>query len=130
MPSQIFKTIVPNSVLFAFLQKNCDVSGEMYMFNNEAYKRAVLNESIEVFKQAIVEHYHLSKRDYVNRKQTFVRVATIIRQICKHNAISHTSKIKYRSAGYDITYYISVSNSDSASASSPDGDDSSNESDN
>lgn len=128
MPSQIFKTNVPNSSLFTFLQKNCDVSGEMYMFNNEAYKRAVLNESIEVFKQAIVEHYHLSKREYVNRKQTFVRLATIIRQICKHNAISHTSKIKYRSAGYDITYYISIPNSDSASSS--DGDDSSNESDN
>ena len=128
MPSQIFKTNVPNSILFAFLQKNCDISGDMYMFNNEAYKRAVLNESIEIFKQAIVEHYHLSKREYVNRKQTFVRLATIIRQICKHNAISHTSKIKYRSAGYDITYYISVPNKDSSS--SRDSDDSSNDSDN
>ena len=126
MPSQVFKTNVPNSVLFAFLQKNCDVSGEMYMFNNEAYKRAVLNESIEVFKEAIVEHYHLSKRDYVNRKQTFVRLATIIRQICKQNTISYTSKIKYMSAGYDITYYISVPNNDSTS--SYDGDVSSNES--
>lgn len=130
MPSQIFKSNVPNSVLFAFLHKICDISNEMYMFNNEAYKRAVLNESIEVFKQEIVEHYHLSKREYVNRKQSFVRLATIIRQICKHNAISHTSKIKYRSAGYDITYYISVPNKVSTPASSSDSDDSSNESDN
>lgn len=108
MHSQIFKTNVSNKVLFNFLQKNCHVSGDMYMFNNEAYKRAVLNESVEVFKEAILEHYHLSKRVYVTRKHTFVRLATIIRQICKQNAISHTSKIKYRSAGYDITYYISI----------------------
>ncbi len=125
MPSQIFKTNVSNKVLFNFLQKNCDVSGDMYIFNNEAYKRAVLNDSIEVFKDAILEHYHLSKRDYVTRKQTFVRLATIIRQICKQNAISHTSKIKYRSAGYDITYYISIPNCHSGSSSDESDNDSS-----
>jgi mRNA-degrading endonuclease RelE of RelBE toxin-antitoxin system len=114
MPSQVFKTNVPNSVLYAFLKKNCDISDDMYIFNNEAYKRAVLNESIEIFKKAIVEYYHISKREYVNRKQSFVRLATIIRQICKHNMISHVSKIKYRSAGYDIIYYISAVNDNSA----------------
>jgi hypothetical protein len=117
MPSQVFKTNVPNSVLYAFLEKNCDISGDMYIFNNEAYKRAVLNESIEIFKKSIVDHYHVSKREYVNRKQSFVRLATIIRQICKHNMISQISKIKYRSAGYDITYYISVVNDSSDSSS-------------
>ena len=108
MPSQIFKANVPNLYLLRFLQKNCDKLGNIYMFNNEAYKRATLNDSIEDFKKHILEYYHLSKRNYVTRKQSFVRMATIIRQICKHNALSHTSKIKYRSAGYDITYYISM----------------------
>ena len=108
MPSQIFKTNVPNLALLRFLEENCDKLGKIYMFNNEAYKRATLNNSIEDFKKNILECYHLSKRNYVTRKQSFVRMATIIRQICKQNAISHTSKIKYRSAGYDITYYICI----------------------
>ena len=108
MPSQLFKSNVPNSVFFEFLHKNCNIEGEMYLFNNEAYKRAVLNGSIEIFKQEIVEYYHKSKKEYVNRKQSFIRLSTVIRQICKQNLISHTSKIKYRSADYDITYYVSV----------------------
>lgn len=128
MPSQIFKTNVPNVVLFDFLKKNCDVVGDMYLFNNEAYKRSVLNESIEVFKESIMQHYHISKQNYVRRKQTFVRLATIIRQICKQNVISHTSKIKYRSASYDITYYISTPLCESDSSCSDNSDnDSSNE---
>lgn len=108
MPSQIFRDYVPLSLLRGFLNENCDVSDDVFVFNNNAYKRSVLNGSIEQFLEKLVPYYHTSKQHYVTRRQSYVRLTTVIRQICKFHNISHTSKITYNSSTYLISYYIIV----------------------
>ena len=44
--------------------------------------------------------------DYINRKQNYSSFLTVIRQLCRVNNISYTSKIIYNKSSYDIVYYI------------------------
>ena len=45
--SQIFKQLVPINILFDFLDDVCDKTEKYYIFDNNAYKRALLEERIE-----------------------------------------------------------------------------------
>jgi len=109
MSSQIFKSDIPLDKLVTFLDDVCDRDGEMLVFNNEAYKRANLKESLAPFLQSLVEHYHVSKRFYVERKMSYPKCLTVIRQLCRHLEIEFTSKVIYRRSTYDIVYYIRIS---------------------
>jgi hypothetical protein len=108
MSSQIFKSDIPLDKLVTFLDYVCDRDGEMLVFNNEAYKRAILKESLAPFLQSLVEHYHVSKRFYVERKMSYPKCLTVIRQLCRHLEIEFTSKVIYRRSTYDIVYYVRI----------------------
>ena len=69
-------------------------------------KKMLLNESIIKFLEACRQFYHISKRDYIDRKLTYKSFNTIIRQICNFNNITYTSQIKYDKSVYDIIYSI------------------------
>jgi len=108
MSSQIFKSNVPNDVFFSFIEKiksNSDDTN-MIIINNDSYKRSTFKNELENFLNKILCHYHISKRHYVKRKMSYSKFTTIIRQICKQNQISYTSKIKYFRSTYEIIYYI------------------------
>ena len=108
MSSQIFKSNVPNEVFFSFIEKiksnNDDTN--MIVINNDSYKRSTLKNELQDFLDVILEYYHISKRHYLTRKMSYSKFITIIRQICKQNQISYTSKIKYFRSTYEIIYYI------------------------
>ena len=78
----------------------------MIVINNDSYKRSTLKDKLKEFLDKISEYYHVSKRHYLTRKMSYSRFTTIIRQICKQNQISYTSKIKYFRSTYEIIYYI------------------------
>lgn len=107
MPSQIFKTQIPTLTLFDFLSSVCNTSEDLFVFNYAAFKKANLLRLVEPFIQEIREHYYTSKQMYVNRKQTYTTFITIVRQICKHNKLSYTTKLIYDKSKYEIIYYIS-----------------------
>ena len=108
MSSQIFKSNVPNELFFSFMEtiKSNNDDTNMIVINNDSYKRSTLKDELKDFLDSILEHYHLSKRHYVTRKMSYSKFTTIIRQICKQNQISYTSKIKYFRSTYEIIYYI------------------------
>lgn len=108
MSSQIFKTDVPNELFFSFMDKikSNDDDTNMIVINNAAYKRSTLKNELKEFLDDIHDYYHISKRHYVTRKMSYSKFTTIIRQICKQNHISYTSKIKYFRSTYEIIYYI------------------------
>ena len=97
MVSQQFKTIVPKEDFVKFISSCCDfnVNNNVYIFSNNSYKRAQLSETLQPFLDSILECYHKSKQHYVLRKMNYTRFITVIRQICKANAIPYVSKIKY-----------------------------------
>ena len=106
MSSQIFKTIIPNEILFNLLENISLKSGNKYTINKDAYKKGLYDNSILQFIEQIIRYYYLSKRKYFDRKLTYNSFITIIRQICKCNKIPYTSEIKYNKSTYDIYYYI------------------------
>lgn len=109
MPQQLFRMRVPIVILFEFLKKICDIKDCKFVFTNESYKRSILLNNLNEFIDNIKEYYHLSKQHYVNRKMSFNKIATILRQICRDNSVNYTSKIIYNKSTYNIVYYISNS---------------------
>jgi len=106
MSTQIFKTNIPNEVLFKLLDYICLKNEKHYVLNSESFKKGIFKEDIQKFFECCIPYYHLSKRKYLERKLTYNSFTTIIRQICNFNKITYTSQIKYDKSSYDIMYYI------------------------
>ncbi len=107
MKSQIFKSIVPITILFELLEKICVKDEKYYHLSKSSFKAAEYHNLVTDFCSKIIEHYHLSKRYYVDRKMNYNKFVTVIRQVCSVNNVSYTSKILYNKSDYDILYTIS-----------------------
>ena len=68
MPSQIFKNSVPNDLLKQLLDENAIKTDTGYTINNCVYKKGIFNGTIVKFLEECRQYYHLSKRDYIDRK--------------------------------------------------------------
>ena len=106
MSSQIFKTDVPVELLFDFLRKICKEESSHYLLSKVSFQQAKYHELVEPFCESLKEYYHTSKQYYVTRQLDYSKFVTIIRQICRANQVSYTSKIIYNKSSYDILYYI------------------------
>lgn len=106
MKSQIFKDNVPNKLLFDFLENTSIKHNNYYLFDKCAYKKALLKDTVYDFLSECRKYYHTSKYKYLDKPLTFNSLVTVIRQICKCNNITYTSKIKYDHSTYDLLYYI------------------------
>ena len=104
--SQIFKNIIPSDILFTFLMETCDKADSYYIFDNNAYKRGILEGKVLSFCELIKEYYHISKQHDVTRDLNYIKFCTIIRQICKLNSIKYNTKIVYNRSKYHIPYHI------------------------
>ena len=107
MKSQIFKSIVPITILFELLEKICVKDDKCYTLCKSSFKAAEYHNLVVGFCERIIEHYHVSKRYYVDRKMNYNKFITVVRQICGINNVSYTSKIVYNKSDYEILYYIS-----------------------
>jgi len=108
MKNQIFKKKIPNEILVN-LFNNIGIKEEnYYIINNNSYKKGIFNNSIDIFLKDCEIYYHNSKKKYIERKLNYNYFITIIRQICNHNDIKYTSKIKYEQSKYDIVYYFYI----------------------
>ena len=107
--SQIFKQSIPNNILFDLLDTICVKKNALYIFNLDAYKKGIYNDSFPSFLERCKTYYHISKRKYLEKKLTYNSFTTILRQICKFNKITYTTQIKYDKSNYDIYYYICYS---------------------
>lgn len=104
--NQTFKSKIDKNILFDFLEKNCEKTEKHYIFNMNSYKRGELNESTEGFIENLKPYYHVAKLFYLERKRTYSGICTIIRQICKANAILFSTKVVYSKSKYNIPYFI------------------------
>lgn len=106
MSTQIFKSPVPDDILFGVLDKICLKNDKHFTFNFIAFQKGIYNNDLQIFVKACEPYYHASKRKYVERKLTYNAFTTILRQICNFNKIKYTSEIKYDCSTYNIVYYI------------------------
>jgi hypothetical protein len=106
MSNQIFKTPIPNEIIFLFLQMNCIKNGNCFIFNTISFKKGLYNESIKAFLEECDKHYHFSKKKYLDINSNYAKFITVLRQICKCNELKYASQIKYERSAYEIIYYI------------------------
>ena len=93
-------------MLFDLLQANCMNDNGSYIVNNASFKKGTLNNTIPPYIESLHTYYHNSKKNYIERKQTYTTFLTIVRQICKHNIIQYTTRMVYDKSKYEIVYYI------------------------
>ena len=122
MSTQIFKSKIPNDIVFQFFKdiavkslctstsssSSTGVKDDVYIVNNNVYKKGIFNGKIAAFYEVCKPYYHLSKRKYLDKKMSYNSFITVIRQICNSNKITYTSQIKYDKSVYDIIYSISI----------------------
>lgn len=106
MSSQIFKSNVPNILLFDLLEKICLKTDKYYLIDTNAFKKMIFHEYHKEFLLVLREYYHVGKYFYLNREMTYKSFTNIIRQICKNNSIMFTSKMKYNESKYNIVYFV------------------------
>ena len=103
--SQVFKYIVPITILTELLDKICE-PGEEYVIDNNAYKRMKFHGYHSPFLETLAPYYHFSKRFYVERDITYTTFMTIVRQICRIWDIEVRSTLHYGDSIYAITYVV------------------------
>jgi len=107
MSNQILKDKIPSNILYELCEKiSIFETDKYYVINKSSLKKAEFKGLLTEFREVIMPYYHKSKLYYVERELTYSRFVTLLRQICKINHISYTSKIKYDKSDYDIYYYI------------------------
>ena len=106
MNSQIFKKNIPSEFLFNFLEKICLKTDKYYLIDYNAYKKMLFNDLQQGFCESLKEYYYLGKYFYLERDITYKSFTNIVRQICKHNNIMFTSKMKYNNSKYNIDFLI------------------------
>jgi hypothetical protein len=106
MSNQIFKKLVPKSVLFDLLEQICLKTDKYYLVDHNSFKKMLFNNYHINFCKNLSEYYHLGKRVYIERKMTYNAFTTILRQICKATGILFASQIKYNESKYSIDYFI------------------------
>jgi hypothetical protein len=103
--SQVFKYIVPFTILKELLDKICE-PGQEYIIDNNVYKRMKFHGYHTLFLEALVPYYHWSKRFYVERECTYTSFMTIVRQICRTHDTEVRSNIHYGDSRYSIAYMV------------------------
>jgi len=113
MTSKIFKTIVPNELLFNLLEEICIIKNNdnisQYTFDTASFKKGIFNNSIPVFVEELKNYYHTNKWMYLERNMTYNYFTTILRHICKFNIIAFTTEMRYDKSTYEIIYLIQKS---------------------
>lgn len=104
--SQIFKNILPYTLLFDLLDKICVKENEFYHLTKSSFNSACFHNYIGDFCSKIKVYYHISKQHYVERKMNYKNFITVVRQICNLHNINYHSKIIYDKSTYSFEYYI------------------------
>jgi hypothetical protein len=108
MSNQLFKTIIPNTLLIDLLEAICEKKEDYYILNRIAFKKAEYHNLLDKLTNDLKNYYYKSKHFYLTRKLTYNYFLTIIRQLCNSIQINYNTKISYNKSIYDITYHIHI----------------------
>ena len=102
----LFLKQVPVELLIELLEQICTQTNNFYLIDMNAYRKMMFHKYNEPFCTELKEYYFVGKHFYVTRKMTYKSFTNIIRQICKHNLLLFTSKMKYNESKYNIDYLV------------------------
>ena len=105
--SACFRENFPNSKLFEFLDKICLKKDKYYVFDINSFKKLLYNPIVyDEFVNTLKPYYYNSYAFYLERPITYNNVTTILRQLCKQNALTIIKKLTYSKHDYNNNYYI------------------------
>ena len=105
--SQIIKPTLSVDDVIKLLKEICIYSKDnIYLFNNNAYKRLRLFKKVDYVINKLRPHYYGSKLFYLTRKMSYKTFSTIIRQLCKYANVELLSNIRYLYSSYIIEYTL------------------------
>lgn len=108
MSTQLFVSLLPRDAFINFLKSSCEFNDNLCIFNTVSYKKNCFLNTLQPFLNELTNYYHVSKQYYVKRNMSYVRLLTIIRQVCKHLNITYTIVKKNIRSTYEIYYIIYI----------------------
>ncbi len=106
MTCQVIRNAIPKHILLVFLDLYATHTAYGHLFDRQSYKRAAMAGGVTRLNKYLIPFYHKSKSFYLTRKESFVNLSTVIRQLCRRLKIGYSSSIKYERSSYSITYRI------------------------
>jgi hypothetical protein len=110
MSLQIFTDKVPLEILTDLFEKlQCKKQDNCYIFDKISYNRGKITNIIPSFLESCKKYYFSSKVHYIERKMTYNRFTTVLRQICNANKIPYSTQITYtNNSDYMIVYKFDI----------------------
>ena len=114
---KLLKKPVPNELFYDFINKIAYkmLNSNYYLIDVAAYKKATYCDECQIaqtdsllqqFCNDLMPHYCKDKQFFLTRKMSYNNLNTILRQICRHNAIECKTDRKYDKSQTQIVYYI------------------------
>jgi hypothetical protein len=111
---KLLRTPIPNELFYDFIQKIAHKmpNSNYYVIDLSAYKKATYcdddqeNSALQQFCNDLMLYYCKDKHFFLTRKMSCNNLNTILRQVCRHNAIECKTTRKYDKSKTQIVYYI------------------------
>ena len=114
---KLLRTPVPNELFYDFIQKIAHKipNSNYYLIDMSAYKKATYCDECQLaqtdsllqqFCTDLMPHYCKDKQFFLTRKMSYNNLNTILRQICRYNAIECKTERKYDKSKTQIVYCI------------------------
>jgi len=114
---KLLRTPVPNELFYNFIQKIAHKmpNSNYYLIDMSAYKKATYCDECQLvqtdsllqqFCTDLMPHYCKDKQFFLTRKMSYNNLNTILRQICRYNAIECKTERKYDKSKTQIVYCI------------------------
>jgi len=104
---KIFKKHIPIGILFDLFDKIQLKQDNKYIIDKSFFKKCQLSNLIAPFLEECSPYYIESQKRYLTKKPFLYKsFITVVRQICKLNAIPFYYKIVYFHSEYEIVYFI------------------------
>jgi hypothetical protein len=112
---KMLKAAIPNEVFYSFIRKIAHKmhNSNYYVIDTIAYKKSIYcDESqeepspLQQFCNDLMPYYCNDKHFFLTRKMSHNNLNTILRQVCRCNAIECKTNRKYDKSKTQIVYYI------------------------
>jgi hypothetical protein len=108
MKTNYFHTPIPSAILVALLQELCVMSNQDFIMDMAAYHNGIHKGLIQQFMHDCNPYYLPSKQFYTTNPLTYKSFMTVVRHVCKTNAILYTHHIQYCHSIYQTVYHIKI----------------------
>jgi len=111
---KLLKSNIPNELFYNFIRKiahKIPISN-YYLIDMTAYKKSTYCDEfqepslLQQFCNDLTPYYCNDKQFFLTRKMSSNNLNTILRQVCRHNAIECKTTRKYDKSKTQIVYYI------------------------